>query len=275
MATYDKFPANLQIYGPYIQNHVMLLPSHPGAPLDMLTKHARRGFLIAAAALLVVTACGCAGLLIEGAEAGELTAEAAAPTIAEEAAAGGIADELALDRFWPTDGVVRSFDLPLDGDIANLSANGTRYSIDLPSGIISDTHGTQLARIEGTSIYRVYPRGAHELMAEIETRLVRPIEAYRDPTALDRIRLLKTGDLVQVVRAQDGWYQFRYVDEYGVEELLWVFSPALLSRVDRKDDQNQPSVSFYMQAPKTEIIASTLDTTKKLKNDIDSLFPQK
>lgn len=226
--------------------------------------------------LTVLLVCGCAGLLIEGAEAGEFAAEAAAPTIAEEAAAGGLTNELALDRFWPTDGMVRSFNLPFDGDIANLSANGARYSIDLPSGVITDARGVQLAQIEGTDIYRVYPRGAHELIAQIETRLARPVEAYRDATALDRVRLLKTGDLVEVVRAQDGWYQFRYVDEHGAEELLWAFSPVLLSRVDRKDDRNQPSsISFYMQPSKREIIASTLETTEQLRTDIDSTFPQR
>ena len=230
--------------------------------------------LLALGTVMALGICGCAGLLFEGAEAGEVAGGALE---AETAPAIGTAvlESPALDDLWSR-GLVPTFDVPLDEDVVTPQIGQARFNIDLGSGNVSTENGVQVAQIEGSRIYRVYPRGAHELVAEVETRLARPITAYNDPTVLDRVRVLKTGDLVQVVRVDKGWYQLRYVEK-DISVLLWVFAPALVSNIQRNDGSNQgsQSVSFRTQVPTHELIVSTLESTEKVKGDIDNIRPPK
>lgn len=229
--------------------------------------------LIIICSLATIYICGCAAALIEGAEAGEAAAVVAE---AETAPALGAAFEAsAFDDLW-LGGRVPTFDVSLEEDIVTQQIGKSRFSIDLGSGNVRTESGVQVAQIEGSRIYRVYPRGTHELAAEIETRLVNPVTAYSDPTVLDRVRVLRTGDLVQVVRVERGWYQLRYVD-HDISVLLWVFAPALVSDIHREftGGQYPQSISFRTRVPTRELMLSTLESTEKLRSDMDNFIPAK
>lgn len=215
--------------------------------------------------------CGCAELLFEGIEAGD----AAGGALESEIAPGMGLSALGSinDLFWP-EGTTQTFDVPLDEDVITPAVGRTRLSIDLASGEVRTENGLEVARIEGNKVYRVYPQGSHQLIAEIETRLAEPVNAYSDPTVLDRVRVLKTGDLVQVVRVDKGWYQLRYVDNGVSDVLLWVFAPALISRVTQELSNNQypQSISFTTRIPKSELIKSTLQSTNQVHADIENIL---
>jgi len=227
--------------------------------------------LVVISTAMVLCLCGCAAVLFEGAEAGE--ALAAGAEIAPAVEAGAI-ESSALDSFWSR-GLVPTFDVSLDQDIVSEQIGRTRFNINLGSGTVKTGNGVPVAQIEGSRIYRIYPRGTHELVAEIETRLAKPITAYSDPTVLDRVRILKTGELVQVVRVEKGWYQIRYLD-HDVSVLLWVFGPDLISTIDgiRLGNGNPQTVSFQTRVPTRELILSTLKSAEKVRSDLGGIIPQ-
>lgn len=230
--------------------------------------------IVAVGGVSVHYVCGCAAALFEGAEAGEAVAIGAEAESAPAIGAAAI-ESSGLDDLWYR-GMVPTFDVPLDVDIVTEQIGRTRFNIDLGSGTVSTENGVQVAQIEGNRIYRVYPRGTHELAAEIETRLARPVSAYSDPTVLERVRILETGDLVQVVRVEKGWYQLRYLDN-DISVLVWAFAPELVSHIQRKygSDQYPESVSFRTRVPTQELIVSTLESAEKVRSDIDKILPAK
>jgi hypothetical protein len=230
--------------------------------------------------LAVLGICSCAGVAFEAIGADEAVAtatmaEEAAPALAEgvpEAVGerGVLTELLSTDRIPPRGLFIE------DGETPGLYVNGNHlYDIDMPTGRITDARGNLVAQVEGNQIYRVYPRGTHELVAEIETHVAEPTAVYtRDPTDLTRIRMLDTNRVVQVVEARNGWYELRYIDESGSEVLVWAFAPALLTHVNRKDQPQSQPVSFVTEPSKRTVLLSTLDSAKKLRSDIDAIVSE-
>ena len=147
------------------------------------------------------------------------------------------------------------------------------YDIDLSSGTIKTSRGIEVAQIEEDRIYRTYPKGAHELIAKVETRFAEPTPMYaKDPTDLTRVRMLETNDLVQIVEARDGWYQLRYVDESGNAILYWAFAPMLLTNVNRDGQSNFQPITFTTRPSKRAVLRSTLESAERVQRDIHTIL---
>jgi hypothetical protein len=226
--------------------------------------------VFASLALLVLT-CGCAEVGLEAIGAG--AAEGAMAPELTEAATEAAAEGGTLTEILGTDRIPTRGWFIEDGETPGLYINGNHlYDIDMTAGKITDTRGNLVAQIEGNEIYRVYPRGAHQLIAKVETYLAEPTAIYNwEPTDLTRIRMLKTNDLVQVVEANDGWYKLKYLNENGVEMLVWAFAPALLTHVERKDQNQSQPVSFETRPSKRTVMLSALESAKQVKSDIDTI----
>ncbi len=245
--------------------------------MNLLSGNPSSRLQLAVAVSLLLGICGCAGVAVEAIEADEMASVAttvarAAPALAESAS-GVAAESAEFGDLLGTDQMPRELLFSDEGETPGLYVNGKHlYDINMGEGTITDTKGNEVARIEGNRIFGTYPAGSRQLLAEIETRLGEPVTAYTDPTALTRIRILKTGDLVQVVKADRGWYQLRYVDEGGAEVLLWAFAPVLLSRVERNDNGQSPPILYTTHVPARVVTASVLESTGKLRGDIDRLL---
>jgi hypothetical protein len=53
--------------------------------------------------------------------------------------------------------------------------------------------------------------------------------------------------------------------------LVWAFAPALLTHVERKDQNQSQPVSFETRPSKRTVMLSALESAKQVKSDIDTI----
>jgi hypothetical protein len=233
--------------------------------------------ILIVAALLALGLCGCAGVALEeigagAAEAGATGEAMMAPAIEGAGTAGavegvGAVEETSLLDELTRAGAPREVQIAEDGGAVVKYVNGNmRFSVDWSKMLVSDDRGNAVASIEGNLIYRTFPPGSRELFAQIvDTKLLQPARFYSAATVKSNlIRILETGEYVQVLEVSDGWYQLKSVD--GTTG--WIFAPLLLSHVDRDDGSQKQRIVYATHPSERDAITSTLETAADLRNDI-------